>query len=110
MNVNVQFSDSTQTKVVAVFGCPQDPLQHPNQGVIQDTDPRYMAFANPPTLKLDAQSALDKSDMVSIRCLKAGVAFPAAWQTYVASLRAIVNGSDTTSTVLPPAPAYPAGT
>ena len=60
-----------------------------------------------------AQSALDKVTGPSgtiIRCVVAGVAVPAAWTAYVAALRAIVNGSDTTSTALPKAPAYPAGT
>jgi len=60
-----------------------------------------------------AQSALDKVTGPSgtiIRCVVAGVAVPAAWTAYVAALRAIVNGSDTTSTALPKAPTYPAGT
>lgn len=41
------------------------------------------------------------------RCYIAGVPFPTEWQTYVAALRAIVqgNGQD-----LPDQPAYPAGT
>lgn len=38
-----------------------------------------------------AQSELDKSDMVAIRCFKSGVEFPDDWKQYVASLRAIVN-------------------
>lgn len=58
----------------------------------------------------NAQNALTKSDTTYIRCGKAGVPFPVEWQTYVAALRAIVSGTDTTSTVLPTQPAYPAGT
>lgn len=54
-----------------------------------------------------AKIALDATDMVAIRCLKAGVAFPADWQAYCVELRAIVDGS---SDALPTAPAYPAGT
>ena len=34
----------------------------------------------------------------------------APWQTYVQALRAIVNGTDTTSTALPTQPAYIEGT
>lgn len=60
-------------------------------------------------LVASAKSALDASDVVAIRCFKAGVQFSGTWVTYVAALRAIVNGTDTTSTVLPVAPAYPAG-
>ncbi|HEY6020582.1 MAG TPA: hypothetical protein VIY48_12035 [Candidatus Paceibacterota bacterium] len=61
-------------------------------------------------LKKSAIIALDKTDMVAIRCIKAGVVFPADWQSYTQSLRAIVNGTDTTTTTIPVAPAYPAGT
>lgn len=48
-------------------------------------------------LVVSAQAALDKSD-------------PKAWDTYRDALRAIVNGSDTTSVSLPTVPSYPAGT
>jgi hypothetical protein len=61
----------------------------------------------PVILKADAQAALDKSDVVLLRCFEHAVALPAAWQTYRTALRAIVNGSDTTSTTLPTIPAYP---
>lgn len=57
--------------------------------------------------KADAVKALDKSDMTALRCLKAGVTFPAEWQVYVAALRAIVAGS---AGPLPAQPVYPAGT
>ncbi len=54
-----------------------------------------------------AQTALDKSDITVLRCTENGIAVPADWATYRASLRTIVkNGSGT----LPVAPAYPAGT
>ena len=55
----------------------------------------------------DAKRALDASDMVALRCLKAGVSFPAEWQAYCATLRTIVGGS---SDDIPTAPDYPAGT
>lgn len=61
-------------------------------------------------LQAQAAVALDKTDIVAARCFKAGIAFPAAWQTYTQALRAIINGVDTTSTSLPTQPAYPAGT
>jgi hypothetical protein len=64
-----------------------------------------------PTIQQQAQVALDKSDMTSTRCFKAGVAFPADWQTYCVALRAIVNGTASPMpTALPALPAYPAGT
>lgn len=67
------------------------------------------AAVNVSMLKVKASAALDKSDLTAIRCLKAGVAFPVEWQTYVADLRAIVAGRSQ-ETALPAAPAFPAGT
>lgn len=57
-------------------------------------------------LVANAQAALSVTDMVFIRCGKAGVAWPSDWQDYVVALRDVVNG--TTST-MPVQPAYPAG-
>ena len=75
------------------------------------------AWPLPPTaaqlrqqLQAQAQAELSSTDMVAMRCLKAGVAYPTAWQTYTQALRAIANGTDTTSAALPVQPAFPAGT
>jgi hypothetical protein len=57
-----------------------------------------------------AAAALFKTDGVAVRCLKAGVAYPANWQTYTADLRAIMATASGTPGTLPVAPAYPAGT
>ena len=57
-----------------------------------------------------AQSLLNKSDFVAIRCLKAGIVFPTTWQTYVSALRAIIGASTGDATQsLPTQPAYPTG-
>ena len=61
------------------------------------------------SLVSSAQAALTKSDITVVRCYSAGVAVPAANQTYRNALRAIVNGTDTTSTVLPSEPTMPVG-
>lgn len=45
-----------------------------------------------------------------IRCVIAGTPVPAEWRAHVNKLRAIVSGSDTTSTTLPDRPAFPPGT
>lgn len=69
------------------------------------------ADAAPPIpLKQQAQTALDSADIAMLRCVENGVSVPAAWATYRKALRAILNGTDTTSTALPTRPAYPAGT
>lgn len=58
-------------------------------------------------LKSQAQTELNKTDLVAIRCLKAGVSFPSEWQARVTALRAIV---DTGTGSIPSRPAYPSGT
>lgn len=55
-----------------------------------------------------ANTALLKSDGVAIRCVKAGISFPSAWQTYVAQLRNILKATSGDPTApLPNQPAYP---
>lgn len=68
-------------------------------------------LANAPLiLKALAQTALSKSDTTLHRCFEAGLPLPADWAVYRKALRAIVGGSDTSSTKLPAIPAYPIGT
>ena len=61
-------------------------------------------------LQYSAQDRLTANDKVATRCVKAGVAYPADWLAFDVALRAIANGTDTTSTTLPATPAFPAGT
>jgi hypothetical protein len=42
--INVNFSDSTQTTIVAFFGCTQDASIFPNQGTVDASDARWKAF------------------------------------------------------------------
>lgn len=58
-------------------------------------------------LKDRAYEALIQSDITALRCVKAGIAFPIAWQEYVASLRDIFQ---TGIGLLPEQPPYPEGT
>jgi hypothetical protein len=44
MQINVNFSDSTQTEIANYFASPQDPEQWPNQGAISTSDPRWKTF------------------------------------------------------------------
>lgn len=65
-----------------------------------------IAIAPAVTLKIQVQTLLINSDMVALRCWKAGISFPAEWQTYVLVLRAIIS---TGTGAIPATPAYPAG-
>ena len=58
-------------------------------------------------LKDRAFDALIQSDITALRCVKAGIAFPVAWQEYVAELREIFQ---TGVGSLPEQPPYPEGT
>jgi hypothetical protein len=49
--INVQFSDSAESAIVAYFASPQDPAVFPNQEQIDTGDARYATFFNSiPTL------------------------------------------------------------
>ena len=54
--VFVQFTDASQTTVCSVYGCPQDPVDHPNQGEIDSADARLLAFLNPQPAPLTVTS------------------------------------------------------
>jgi len=41
--VYVQFADASRSRVIAIFGGPQDPAAWPNMGEIDITDARYLA-------------------------------------------------------------------
>ncbi|OPY15599.1 MAG: hypothetical protein A4E66_00003 [Syntrophus sp. PtaB.Bin001] len=60
-------------------------------------------------LKERAQEELEKSDMVCIRCYKAGVAYPADWHARDEELRAIKRGTSTAAEI-PTQLDYPEGT
>lgn len=56
-------------------------------------------------------AALDQTDLVALRCFKAGVEFPSEWKDYTAVLRDMVTAPPSDQTrPLPARPAYPAGT
>lgn len=58
--------------------------------------------------RLTVKAALDATDIVAIRCCKAGITFPTEWQAYTAALRTMLSSTDA-SQALPVMPAYPAG-
>ncbi|WP_331773820.1 hypothetical protein [Sulfurospirillum sp. 1612] len=57
--------------------------------------------------KKQVKEALNNSDLVAIRCLKANIPFPDDWVSYVMTLRALLK-SDTVQDI-PAHPDYPIG-
>lgn len=53
---------------------------------------------------------LEKSDLVALRCIKAGITFPDVWRTYVAELRASAGTVGIPTGALPYQPPFPVGT
>lgn len=53
MQINVQFSDNTEERVVGYFSSPQDPTVWPNMGQIDTSDARWKTYydAQPDTVK-----------------------------------------------------------
>jgi len=68
-----------------------------------------LEIKEPFPLMFDATNALLETDVIAIRCYKAGIPFPTEWQKYTVAVRDIVNGTDTISTELPAKPDLPVG-
>ena len=66
----------------------------------------YLSEQQKLVFKAEAQAALDRSDLVALRCFKANILFPAAWTAYCEALREIVR---TGEGPLPEQPEYPQG-
>lgn len=51
--IHVQWVDADQTKILSVFGAPQDGDQYPNQDEVPSDDERYAAYyaALPPLIQ-----------------------------------------------------------
>lgn len=60
--------------------------------------------------KLNTQNVLSKTDLVALRCFKAGVAFTEGWVSYTQALRTIISSPNIDPTQpLPTQPPYPPG-
>jgi hypothetical protein len=60
--------------------------------------------------KLRAQNALNKTDLVALRCFKAAVEFNQSWISYTQALRTLVSSPNVDpSQPLPTQPPYPPG-
>ena len=100
---NLLVENATPTEMAALVAQYQASADAPHVPPPQPTPP----------LSTLAQNQLDivtGSRGQIIRCVTAGVTVPATWTAYILALRAIVNGTDKTSTTLPTQPAFVAGT
>lgn len=61
-------------------------------------------------LKNQILFALNKSDIVLLRCIENDISIPPRWKTYRNELRIMMNDADITSVNLPIRPDYPPGT
>ncbi len=57
MTIYVNFTNSAQTAIDSVFSGPQDETAWPNQGTVEDTDARYLAFTDPTSTLTGARTA-----------------------------------------------------
>jgi hypothetical protein len=44
MNIYAQFSDASETAIIAVFGAPQDPKVYANLATLGTSDSRYTTY------------------------------------------------------------------
>lgn len=65
----VQFLDATEAVVIGVFGSPQDPEIYANLGVVEDDDPRYLAYMFPPPNYL-ALARAERDRLIAYATLK----------------------------------------
>ena len=107
----VEFADDGQIKAYGDKPFGDAVLVH--YEVVRGWDGKlYEAGTEPPEpapvfdYKSEAQAALDKSDLVALRCFKNGVPFPAEWATYCVALRTIVVSG---VGPIPAQPDYPKG-
>jgi len=42
----VQFTDDTEEMIISYFGSPNDPAVWPNQGTVEQSDPRWSVYFN----------------------------------------------------------------
>ncbi len=65
MTKYVNFTDSAQTAIDSVFSAPQDGTVWPNQGTVEDTDARYLAFTDPASTLAGAQAVQNAGVLAS---------------------------------------------
>ena len=95
---HVQFKDSAQAAIIAVFAGPQDPIEFPNQAEIDESDARYQAFVGQisgPVIDAKRRRALllSASDWTVGNDSPLTTAKQIEWKTYRQALRDITSQS-----------------
>jgi hypothetical protein len=86
-------------------------IQPPTQAEIDAEIDALKTARAAATVQRDALAFLEASDKVALRCIKAGIAFPNAWQVYVQALRGVVRADGRLGVpALPETPPFPEGT
>ena len=85
-----------------------DDLTQGRKGLVALSDGKIMPYTPPPPpLKQQARQAFQQVQQQAAMTSAMGETFGPGMQAYVRTLRAIISGTDTTSTTLPTAPADP---
>lgn len=113
-----EYSDADNT-TVACFGFDDDHIE--SHSIESDFIRAWISDGNEPMpyrpdeaeirsrLAVDAQKALERSDVTALRCLELGIAVPGEWVEFRATLREIAGGNSD-ATELPERPVYPENT
>ncbi|MBN1839777.1 MAG: hypothetical protein JW802_07015 [Campylobacterales bacterium] len=86
-----------------------------DETMLEITEEEAQNLINPPKtdeelkaeFKAAVQTAIDKTDLVALRCWKAGIEFPTDWKEYTVALRALLSSAVVVD--LPTMPEYPSG-
>lgn len=92
----VQFTDDTKTTIRAAFLSKQCDKEYPNQGQVEDDDPRFLAFTEPllgatATVTRKRNELLAASDWTVLQDSPLTTAQKSQWKTYRQALRDVTS-------------------
>jgi hypothetical protein len=66
----VQFTNDKNTEIQSAFGGPQDPDAYPNQGEIEDSDPRYITFIESMTPSVTELAKAERDHLLQLAAIR----------------------------------------